>query len=438
MEEGLKVILVLLSGIADRSSESLGWKTPLQAASLPNFDELASIGSCGTMYPLGPGICPSSDQASWNILGYGKYKYPGRACFEALGAKIHLEPEDVIIWGDLASTTIEGGKRYVQASPSYLPEDDAKEIAASVSGYTPEFFDLRVYHLKGPHILLILKSGASALVTDSDPVFYQNPVPEIYPAAHTSEDASITAAELNRFSSWAKNLLSSHPITIKRLEEGMTAPNYVLLKWPSTYPEVPDFKREWGFQAIAFFSENFFAGLTKALGIEGKAISAKDPYEDLKQKLEKAIHALEDGFDFACIHTSAADEVSRTGRPMKKVRVLEEFDKALGEIKEYLINNPEILFVLTSDHPTPSGGSMDVIHSGESVPILIVGKNTRRDYVSSFDEVSFIGGSLGQIKGVDVMPLILNFTDRAKFGAMRVGQAETQYHKALSNLDELE
>ena len=55
-----------------------------------------------------------------------------------------------------------------------------------------------------------------------------------------------------------------------------------------------------------------------------------------------------------------------------------------------------------------------MIHSGETVPLTMVGKYTRRDDVGEFNEISCAKGGLGLVKGKELMYLILNFLDRGK------------------------
>ena len=43
----MKIILILLDGLGDRSYEILNHRTPLQAAATPNLDRLAHRGSNG-------------------------------------------------------------------------------------------------------------------------------------------------------------------------------------------------------------------------------------------------------------------------------------------------------------------------------------------------------------------------------------------------------
>ena len=420
--------MIIIDGMADRSQRTLGGKTPLQAAHLPNLDTLAGRGACGHMHPVSPGICASSDQAHWRILGYGDFPYTGRAGIEAVGAGVDLERDDVVVRVTLATTMIDDDKKYVQIAPAYLPDDQASEIAAALSSYSPGTYKTRIHHLGGPFMVMVLSGGASVEVTDSDPLFFRLPVPPIVPFDCAPPGAAEkTAGELTRFSAWAEDVLGSHPVNEKRAAEGMTMINDVLLKWPSSAPSVPPFESAWGFNAVAAVSGDFYTGLARLLRMELKEIRRGNAALDLAGKLESAAESVSEGRDFAFIHTKAADEASHTGKPAKKVKVLEELDEAFALVVERFSPDPDILTVITADHATPSGGSEDVIHSGESVPVMMVGSNVRTDAVESFDEISCAAGSLGMIRGADIMPLILNFTDRARFGTSRITSGDIPY-----------
>jgi 2,3-bisphosphoglycerate-independent phosphoglycerate mutase len=424
----LKAALIIIDGMADRTQETLGGLTPLQAASLPNLDSLACAGACGHMYPVAPGICPSSDQALWRILGYGDTDYPGRASIETLGAGIDLNEGDTVFRVNLATTMVDVGQRYMQVSPAYLGEEQAVEVARSLAGYKPIHFNCELYHLGGPFMALVLSGGASARVTDSDPLFFRLPVPKIVALSGGGAAAEKTAEELENFTSWAVGVLASHPVNQAREAESRPSINHVLIKWPSTVPDVPSFAEAWSFNAAVIASGQFYSGIARVLGMEYHQKKSDDVGEEFYDKLIAARRALDSGLDFAFVHTKAADEASHRGKPGRKVGVLQELDMALTAVVESFAGDPELLTVITADHSTPSSGTDDVIHSGESVPIVMVGANTRVDAVTSFDEVSCAAGSLGLIGGRDIMPLILNATNRAAFGLSRLDPEERPYH----------
>lgn len=432
----MKALLVVLDGIADRSQEALGRLTPLQAASMTNLDALARAGCSGHMYPLGPGICPGTDTAHWAILGYSDWRYPGRAAIEALGSGTDLLPGEVVFRVNLATTLQERGKRYVTISPAYLPEEEAGDIYTELAGYRGELFDARLVHLGGPFMLLGLSGGASTEVTDSDPLFFDIPVSPISAlASMEGEDASSpedTARELNNFIGWASVVLRSHPVITGRAAAGMTFPDHVLVKWGSRLEEVPSFIEAWGFNSSVAASGLFHAGIARLLGMKllGPPCAPGTPPpamagvsragEDLLDRMKQALGSLEQGCDLALVHTKAPDDAAHTGRPANKVRTCEEIDAAMHLAVEAAEKRNDLLVVVTADHTTPSGGSPAVIHSGESVPVVMAGSTVRVDRVRQFDEVSCAAGGLGQLTGNDLMPLVLNFTDRARFSNSRL------------------
>ncbi len=72
---------------------------------------------------------------------------------------------------------------------------------------------------------------------------------------------------------------------------------------------------------------------------------------------------------------------------------------------------------MTSDHATPSEGPL--VHSGDAVPLTFVGRRVVPDAVSAYSERSASAGGLGRILGRDLMPLVLNYTDRANLYSWR-------------------
>src|SRR4029077_16416368 len=68
---------------------------------------------------------------------------------------------------------------------------------------------------------------------------------------------------------------------------------------------------------------------------------------------------------------------------------------------------------VTGDHATPA--SPEVIHSGDPVPLLVAGPGVRADGVERFGGLDCAAGILGQLRGPDLMPVLLNAADRPLF-----------------------
>ena len=91
----MKHAIIIPDGAADQPQESLGGKTPLEAANTPNMDALAAAGvvarACHTPDELPAG----SEIGNLSLLGYDPFEhFTGRAPMEAAAANL-AERRDV-------------------------------------------------------------------------------------------------------------------------------------------------------------------------------------------------------------------------------------------------------------------------------------------------------------------------------------------------------
>jgi 2,3-bisphosphoglycerate-independent phosphoglycerate mutase len=131
----------------------------------------------------------------------------------------------------------------------------------------------------------------------------------------------------------------------------------------------------------------------------------------LKAKALAVKKALSQGYTFVLLHIKATDSFSHDGDLKGKTAFIEKIDR---EIIPTLMKTGAYLIV-TGDHSTPCSRKN---HSAHEVPIIIYGKDERKDKVSKFDELSCMDGGLGHIEGKDVMRLMLNLLEKSlKFGS---------------------
>lgn len=91
-----RVAFVLIDGLGDVSLPRFGYKTPLEWATLPNLDAIASAGVNGLMDPVEAGLGCGSDTAHLSLLGYDpRVYYRGRGAFESMGAGLAMLPGDI-------------------------------------------------------------------------------------------------------------------------------------------------------------------------------------------------------------------------------------------------------------------------------------------------------------------------------------------------------
>src|SRR5262245_62392478 len=104
----MKYAIIIPDGCADEPQDSLGGKTPLQAANKPNMDRIAREGVVGRSNNVPPSLTPASDVATLSLFGYDPLVvYTGRSPLEAAAMGIRLEPPDWAIRCNLG--TVENG-----------------------------------------------------------------------------------------------------------------------------------------------------------------------------------------------------------------------------------------------------------------------------------------------------------------------------------------
>src|SRR3990167_1842898 len=92
----MKYVLVIPDGMGDEPVESLGGKTPLEAASTPNMDFFAGRGIVGLSRNIPDGFIPGTDIGCMSVFGYDPAKYfTGRGPLEATELGVDLKYKEI-------------------------------------------------------------------------------------------------------------------------------------------------------------------------------------------------------------------------------------------------------------------------------------------------------------------------------------------------------
>jgi 2,3-bisphosphoglycerate-independent phosphoglycerate mutase len=414
----MRCILLILDGLGDRGHLVLDGQTPLMRAHTPNLDRLAALGMTGLFHPWLQGMALPSEIAHFLLFGYEAAAFPGRGYIEALGEDIPLGDRDVALLGRIFTVKKKKDELVLEVEDPQVEEADSLALQEAVRNFHGEGVEVAFVPTGGIRGIVIARGEVSPEITDSNPIYEGRPLMEVLPwdTAHDCEKARRTALALNRYTLWSYQRLSRHPLNKGRVKQGLPPLNAVGLQRAGQYRPVMPLGEKWGFKALAIAAGPIYRGLSRYLGMEMAPVKDTDrPDADLRERLELA-HGAKD-YDFVYVHTKAPDEAAHTKDPMIKVDVITALDQALDFALEEIAPDPETLLVITADHSTNSDGQM--IHSGESVPLLMLGKYTRRDQVTRFHEVACARGALGLVRGGELMWLILNFLDRGKLCGLR-------------------
>lgn len=414
-----KCLLIVLDGLGDRSHACLDHQTPLQAAMTPGLDRVAALGANGLYHAGILGEALPSETAHLAMFGYDRRDFPGRGALEALGAGVELAPGEVAVLAHFAALQEKNGCLWLVQDVPQATDQEVRELAMTLGPWEHDGVRVRFVPVKGAFGVLVLSGPVCPHVTDTGPMRDGRFLPELLPLAEHATDpaAQTTARVLKAYLTRTFRLLSDHPINAARAARGLLAINGMVTQRAGMLKPVMPFTERFGLRGASIASGAVFRGLGRYLGLDViSPLQTGDLEQDFSTSLAMALDALAT-HDFIHLHTKAPDEAAHAKDPLLKKQVIEILDRALTPALGGLLQDPELLLVITADHSTPSAGPL--VHSGESVPLVFCGAGVRRDKVAAFDEVEAAAGCLGCVRGVELMRLILNHLDKARLEGIR-------------------
>ncbi len=415
--QDLKALLIVCDGLGDRPLRQLGWKTPLENVETPHLDKLSQRGISGLMDVLSPGIPPGSDTGHLAILGYDPVTvYKGRGAFEAIGAGLNVLRGDVAFRCNFA--TVNESMVVVDRRAGRIGTEEAKELAAALASLRVlQYPDVEVfYEATTEHrgAMILRGPGLSASITDSDPEEENRGVPRVEAVQNTNE-AKKTANILNELTKFSYRVLDKHPVNERRRRKGQPVANILLSRGAGQLPDIPSLTEKYKIRASCIVTNALVKGVAISAGMSFTEVPGATGTIDsnLDAKAKAAITNLEHD-DFVFLHVKGADNASHDGNLEQKLEMIRKIDRMVGVLTGRL-QTSEIIIAITADHATPVIGKH---HTGDPVPVLISGEGVVQDGVQRFAERYCLRGGLGRIRGVDLMPIVMNLIGKTKkFGA---------------------
>jgi 2,3-bisphosphoglycerate-independent phosphoglycerate mutase len=419
-----KLLYVCLDGLGDEPNPVLGDRTPLESASTPFLDELAVRGREGLVHTVGPDIAPESDIAVFAILGYDpREEHPGRGVLEALGSGMEFHDGELAHRVNFA--TAHGEEIVDRRVGRDLPSEDARELAEEVNrsirldGAT---FELRatVEH-RGALVIRTTEGRLSANVSNTDPAYARRG--SLGVALETFEDrvawaepldgseGARHAAELtNMFVRESARVLDASATNDRRRREGRLPANLILTRdagdhVPSLQPIDERFGPSWG----CFVEMPVERGIAQLLGMaEVPAPTPDDPEDRYTAWADLAGQALQ-GHDAVYAHIKGPDIPSHDGRAEDKREVIEVIDRSFFGGVLSASDPASVLIAVTADHAT---SRLRKAHTAAAVPLVVAGPGVQADGASTFGERAAADGSIGTIRGVDIVPRLVGLLNR--------------------------
>jgi len=420
-----KILYIVLDGLSDLPIKELNNKTPLEAAITPNMDRLAQKGRTGIVYPVAKGIAPESDIAVISLLGYDAHKYyTGRGPLESFAEGLAVNDGDAAFRVNFATCAEDGLTIKDRRVGRNLTTDEAtalaKEINSKVTLSSATFEFKNTIGHRGVLVIRGMRSKLSGWVTNTDPAYeregvfgvakekFENLVAESQPMSgyEDSPEAKEAALLLNEFTQKSHRVLDESLVNKKRVSGNKLPANIILSRDAGDHlPKFPKIDSIYNVRFGSFVQMPVERGIALLTGMEIIDVPASSGHLDVDYSVwaKVALGSIKK-YDGIYVHIKGPDEPAHDGDFNKKKEIIEAIDKFFFASLLPKLDIANTIIAVTADHSTVCAVKA---HSADPVPLLICGGNIKPDGSLSFSEKTAKLGSIGEITGRDIMPLLV-------------------------------
>lgn len=377
----MKGVFIIIDGVADEPSNSLGGKTPLEFAKTPNLDVLAKKSKIDYCYTIKEGMAPQSSSAVVSLMGFD-YRLAPRGPLESEGYGIKLKNGDLAFRCNFATIdNLQSGRILDSRAGRTLTTAEAKELAKAINETVKLPFPFEFHATSQHRAVLVFRGGFSDNISNANP-FYGDGVVNNTESARMvwsqplddDDESKLSADLLNLFIRKSHEVLNNHPINLSRARKGLFSANILLCRDAGS--NVVRFKKMRGkWMALGYMPLE--KGIAKACSMEVydfkyPRLRGIDVYHNLYKGLRRAIKysikmmkRYRKRIDYFYIHFKETDIPGHDNKPFDKVKMIEMLDARFFKFLNKFANNSRI--VVTADHTT---SCRKKAHTSDPVPVL--------------------------------------------------------------------
>ncbi len=362
----MKYVVILGDGMADRPSDELNGKTPLEYAATPNMDALSKKSELGLVHTIPEGMSPGSDTANLSVLGYApRQYYTGRSPLEALSIGVPMKDTDIALRCNIV-TISEEDKPFeeltiIDHSSSEISTEDCEILLNAVKAELENDI-YKFYTGTSYRHLTIWDKGEVVPLTPPHDVLAQVIAP------HLPKDEVLK--EMMKKSYY---ILKDHPLNKERKAKGLNPANCCWFWGAGTRPALMPFEAKTGKKGVMISAVDLLKGIGVGAEMKNLIVPGADGtlHTNYEGKAQAAVDALlKEGYDFAYIHVEAPDEMGHQGSYERKIKAIENIDTYVVKtvIEQLEASGEDFRVVITPDHPTPVCVRT---HTSDPVPYLL-------------------------------------------------------------------
>ena len=393
----MKYAIIIPDGAADEPQESLGGKTPLQAAHTPNMDRVATTGVVGRANHMPASLPAGSDVGNLSLLGYDPFEYfTGRAPLEAAAQGIELGPRRL--------------GRPLQSGHDRRPDDARFHGRPHLDRRSDGLLETAQEKIAGDPSITVRSNSFPASATATCLLYRGEKLPALSratPAPRPARpDRQIRARRLSarpgqrralRTHGRQRRAFRDHPVNAARKAAGKRRSHQRLAVGPRPAPRLRAFADVYGPRGAMITAVDLLRGMAALIGWERIEVPGATGYldTDYAAKAAMASRPSTNTISFASTSKPPTKPRTKAAATRKSKRSKKSTGTSSARCVDALQTHGDYRIMVSPDHPTPLRTK---IHSHGTVPVAIAGTGIKADEFKSYGDTVAANSKLASTK----------------------------------------